>query len=172
VTETNTNVVDQWRATCYHEAAHAVFALKVCGYALRYVSAEEEYCAASGPAWTGWAESWRLSMYTLAGSFAERIDLWGEVRPEAYEDILLGHENELELGEPEERRSDDYGLVEALREMGDPEEEYRTVVQTTEETLRELWPEIAAVADALMSERRLEGDAVARIIEDRKEAPK
>ena len=168
MTETNTNVVDQWRATCYHEAAHAVFALKVCDYGLRYVSAEECYCASVGPPFVGWAESWRKAMHARVGSLAERLDLWGELRPEPYEEVLLGHE--LELGEPEERRSDDYALVEALFDMAregpeKPEEMYWTVVQDTEENLRNLWPEITAVADRLMSEGRLEGDEVARIIE-------
>jgi hypothetical protein len=32
--------VDQYRATCFHEAAHAVFALEVCGFSLQYVSAD------------------------------------------------------------------------------------------------------------------------------------
>ena len=49
--------------------------------------------------------------------------------------------------------------------MGDPEEEYTVVVSDTEETVRELWPEITAVAEILMERGRLEGDEVARIIE-------
>jgi hypothetical protein len=39
------------------------------------------------------------------------------------------------------------------------------VVSETEERVRELWPEITAVAEILMERGRLEGDEVARIIE-------
>jgi hypothetical protein len=55
--------------------------------------------------------------------------------------------------------------MEDLYGMGDPEEEYTVVVSDTEETVRDLWPEITAVAEILTERDRLEGDEVARIIE-------
>jgi hypothetical protein len=67
--------VDQYRATCFHEAAHAVFALKVSDYSLQYVSADESYCAAKYPVFSGYAEHWRRAMYSLAGRFAEQLEV-------------------------------------------------------------------------------------------------
>jgi hypothetical protein len=154
--------VDQYRATCFHEAAHAVFALKVCGFSLQYVSAEEAYCAASGPLFDGYAEHWRNAMYALAGRFAEQLEIWGEIRPESWEAFSEGAEI---AAEDEFIRGDTFDLMEHLYGMGDPEEEYPVVVADTNETVRELWPEITAVAEVLMARGRLEGDEVARIIE-------
>jgi hypothetical protein len=59
--------------------------------------------------------------------------------------------------------------MEHLYCMGDPEEEYSVVVSATEETVRELWSEITAVAEDLMERGRMEGDEVARIIEHARE---
>lgn len=39
--------VDQDRATCYHEAAHAVLAVRVCGGVVECVDADGMYCKAA-----------------------------------------------------------------------------------------------------------------------------
>lgn len=153
---------DYHRATCYHEAAHAVFAVRVCDGRVRYVDADEAYCAADFPVFRGWANSWRAAMYALAGRFAEQLEGWGETKPESWEEFSEGAE--MEAG-GELVPGDSYDLMESLREMGDPEEEYRIVVEDTEQHVRELWPHITAVAEALVVRRRLEGDEVARLIE-------
>ncbi|HVF02795.1 MAG TPA: hypothetical protein VNA27_15835 [Rubrobacteraceae bacterium] len=151
--------VDLDRATCYHEAAHAVFALKVCGGAVRYVEVDEGYGAASLRAFGGPAENWRHALYTLAGSFAEQLEIWGEVRPESFEDIL--ESAEIEAEDPEEERGDSSHLVRYLEGMGadsfeDLRDEYEEVVRETENEIRRLWPDIEVVAAAL-KERRLLG---------------
>jgi hypothetical protein len=157
--------VEQWRATCFHEAAHAVFALKVCGFKVLYVSAEESYTAARGSAFVGWAESWRHAMYALAGSFAEQLDWRGEVHPEVWEEVVW-EAAEIESQGIEERLGDHFHLVEHIMDMGDdPEENYEIVVQDTENEVRRLWPQITAVAERLLEVGRLEGEECARLIE-------
>src|ERR687894_480248 len=54
--------VGQYCATCFHEAAHAVFALDGCGFSLQYVSAGESYCAVRSPLSVGYADHWRSAM--------------------------------------------------------------------------------------------------------------
>lgn len=54
--------VGQYCATCFHEAAHAVFALDGCGFSLQYVSAGESYCAVRSPLSVGYADYWRSAM--------------------------------------------------------------------------------------------------------------
>jgi hypothetical protein len=71
--------------------------------------------------------------------------------------------------EDESTRGDTFDLMEDLYGMGDPEEEYTVVVSDTEEKVRELWPEITAVAEILVERGQLEGDEVARIIERARE---
>jgi hypothetical protein len=155
--------VDQYRATSYHEAAHAVFALEVCGASLQYVSVDESYCAARIEMFfNSWGDHWRRALYTLAGRFAEQLEIWGEIRPDSWEEFWEDAKIEAK-DEPE--RGDTFDLMEDLYDMGDPEEEYTVVVSETEERVRELWPEITAVAEILMERGRLEGDEVARIIE-------
>ena len=159
--------VDQYRATCFHEAAHAVFALKDLGFSLQYVSADESYCAARGPWVFGSAgHHWLRAIYTLAGRFAEQLEIWGEIRPESWEEF--SEDAEIEAGD-ESIRSDTFDLMEDLYGIGDPEEKYPLVVSETEEKVRELWPEITAVAEILVERGRLEGDEVARIIERARE---
>lgn len=156
---------DQDRATCFHEAAHAVFALRVCGGWVRYVDADEYFCAPGVPNYGGEADRLREAMYTLAGPFAERLDAWGETRSEPWDELALLHETEsLELG------SDVHGLMTSLERADDPETEYRAAVEETEEQVRELWPEITAVAEALAKRRRLDGEEVESII-NREETP-
>jgi hypothetical protein len=158
--------VDQYRATCFHEAAHAVFALKVCGFYLQYVSADESLCAAKFPVFNGYAEHWRRALYTRAGRFAEQLEILAQILPESWEEFSEDAEIE---AEDESIRGDTFYLMEDLYGMGDPEGEYPVVVSDTEETVREVWPEITAVAEILMERGRLEGDEVARIIERARE---
>jgi|SRR5215207_1967820 len=105
-------------------------------------------------------------MYTLAGRFAEQLEIWGEIRPDSWEVFWADAEIE---AEDEFVRGDTFDLIEDLYGMGDPEEEYTVVVSDTEETVRELWREITAVGEILVERGRLEGDEVARIIERARE---
>ena len=155
--------VDQWRATCFHEAAHAVFALKVCGFEVRHVSAKESVTAIRRRVLGGWSEHWRLATFTLAGSFAEDLEFEGEIRPEPFEEVLYAYE--IESWESEENHSDISDLVEHLEDMGgNLEENYDLVVEDTERELRHLWPEIRAVAEALVQRGHLEGKELAALI--------
>jgi hypothetical protein len=144
-----------------------VFALEVCGFSLQYVSADESYCAARGP-WISGSAGHHLcrAFYTLAGRFAEQLEIWGEIRPESWE--VFSEDAEIEA-EDEPIRSDTFDLMEDLYGIGDPEEKYPLVVFETEERVRELWPEITAVAEILVERSRLEGDEAARIIERARE---
>jgi hypothetical protein len=158
---------DQDRATCYHEAAHAVFALKVCGGAVRYVEVDEGYCAAILPAFGGPAENWRRALYTLAGSFAEQLEIWGEVRPDSFEDILEAAEIEAE--DPDEERGDRFHLVWYLERMDadsfeDLRDNYEEVVRETENEIRRLWPDIEVVAAALKERRLLEAGELEKLL--------
>jgi hypothetical protein len=156
--------VDQWRATCYHEAAHAVFVLKVCGGIVRYVSAETRYCAVKTEGIGTPASAWREALYTLAGSFAEMLEIWGEIVPESFTDLIEAAEMEAE--EPEEERGDRYHLLRCVEAMGEGiEENYVAVVEETEKELRKLWSQIVAVAERLSEVGCLEGEEVAALIE-------
>lgn len=99
-------------------------------------------------------------MYSLAGQFAEELDGWGEIRPETWKEVSYAAELEEEVGGEGDRAA----IARHLRDWGDPEEAYPLVVQDTEQSVRDLWPEITAVAEALIVRRRLEGDEVHRII--------
>lgn len=149
--------VDQDRATCYHEAAHAVFAIWVCDGCVRYVDADEAYCLAGLSNFGRWSEYWRKALQTRAGKFAEMLDAWKEVHPSPWEEFLVAAEM-VSTGELES--CDDSDLVELVYAMSadygdEPEEEYRRIVEDTEEEVRRLWPEITAVAEALREARRL-----------------
>jgi hypothetical protein len=159
--------VDQDRATCYHEAAHAAFALKVCGGTVRYVDVDERYCAASLSVFGGYAENWRRALYTLAGSFAEQLEIWGEVRPDSFEDIL--ESAEIEAEDPEEERGDSFHLVRYLEGMEagsfeDLRAEYEEVVRETENEIQRLWPDIEVVAAALKERRLLEAGELEKLL--------
>jgi hypothetical protein len=143
-----------------------VFALKVCDYSLQYVSADDSYCAAKCPVFDGYADHWRRAMCSLAGRFAELLEIWGEILPDSWEEFW---EDAVFEAEDESIRGDTFDLMEDLYGMGDPEGEYSVVVSDTEETMRELWPEITAVAEILVERGRLEGEEVARIIERARE---
>jgi hypothetical protein len=157
--------VDQDRATCYHEAAHAVFALKVCGGAVRYVEVGEGYCAAEIPGFSGWADNWRRALYTLAGSFAEHLAIWGEVRPMSFEEVLEAAQLEAEDGDEGDR----FHLVACLERMGadsveDLRDEYETVVRDTENKVRQQWLDIEIVAAALKERRCLDAHELEELL--------
>jgi hypothetical protein len=59
-------------AHSYHEAAHAVFAVKVCGGKVSYVKTDDERgeCSSSSPAGGGYANHMRNAMRSLAGQIA------------------------------------------------------------------------------------------------------
>ncbi len=159
--------VDQWRATCYHEAAHAVFASEVCRGKVHYVSASESLCEARVEAPNTPASLWRSALYALAGSYAEMLEIWGEIRPDSWEEFSEEADCEEDSFSDvfDEWRSDAHQLREYLFQMGDPAEEYQFVVQDTAKLIRELWPEISSVAFRLLKAGHLEGDEVATIIE-------
>jgi hypothetical protein len=157
--------VDEWRATCYHEAAHAVFAIKVHRGMVRYVSANESYCADRTEGIGTPASAWRGAICTLAGSFAEMFEIWGEIVPQSFTDICEGAEIEADE-ELYEERGDRYELLRCLEGMeGNIEENYAEVVRDTEKELRRLWPQVTAVAERLSEAGRLEGEEVAALIE-------
>jgi hypothetical protein len=105
--------------------------------------------------------------HVLAGRFAERLEIWGEIRPDSWEAFW---EDAVSEAEDESMWRDTFDLIEDLYGMEDPEEKYTAVVSDTEETVRELWPEIIAVSEILMKQGRLDGDdEVERIIERARE---
>lgn len=158
---------DQDKATRYHEAAHAVFAVRVCDGEVLYVDVDEMYCRIRLPRPHGLVNYWGETMLTLAGEAAAYLAVRGEIRFWSWEELSdraqMEAEGELDL-------SDSYDVMECLREMGgDPDQVYRAVVEETEKAVRELWREISAVADALREQRRLSGDEVVRLIDLPKE---
>jgi|SRR5215217_4663606 len=158
--------IDQDRATSYHEAAHAVFTLKVCSGVVRYVEVDEGYCATGLPGFDGRADNWRRALYTLAGSFAEQLGVWGEIRPEEVEEVLEAAE--LEAGDGDE--GDRFNLVALLGRIGANSfeglrDEYETVVRDTESEVRRLWSDIEMVAAALKERRCLEAHELEELLE-------
>jgi len=157
--------VDHYRTTCFHEAAHVVFALKVCGFSLQYVSADDSYSPLKAQC--------SMAMPTIgaatctSGALRGAARDMGEIRPESWEAF---REDAVSEAEDESMWGDTFDLIEELYGMRDPEEKYTGVVSDTEETVRELWPEITAVSEILMKLGRLEGDdEVARIVERARE---
>jgi hypothetical protein len=64
-------------AHCYHEAAHAVFAMKVCGGKVWYVKTDDERgeCSSSSPAGDGYSNHMRNAMRSLAGEIATDLQI-------------------------------------------------------------------------------------------------
>ena len=64
-------------AHCYHEAAHAVFAVKVCGGKVWYVKKVEECgeCSSSIPLGDGYANHMRNAMRSLVGQIATNLQI-------------------------------------------------------------------------------------------------
>src|SRR5215211_6183343 len=64
-------------AHSYHEAAHAVFAVKVCGGKVWYVKtdAERGECSSSIPPGDGYSNHMRNAMRALAGEIATKLQI-------------------------------------------------------------------------------------------------
>ena len=62
-------------AHCYHEAAHAVFAVKVCGGKVWYVKTDDERgeCSSSIPPGDAYFSHMCNAMRSLAGAFEREI---------------------------------------------------------------------------------------------------
>lgn len=164
-------------ATCYHEAAHAVFAVKVCGGEVIYVSADEGNCrSAMLPAFGGYSDYWRLAMQVFSGLTAESKAIDRELRPDSWEELSW----RIDEAEEEGFENTDYhmlaehvkGMASDPYEAHDPEEHYRVVAEDTKSEVRRLWAEITAVAEALKKRRCLDGDEVSRLIESARKGEK
>src|SRR5215217_4742576 len=77
-----------YSAHCYHEAAHAVFAVKVCGGKVGYVRTDGERgeCTSSIQPGDGYANHMRNAMRSLAGNIATDLQIAA----------LTGRANEIE----------------------------------------------------------------------------
>jgi hypothetical protein len=165
-------------AHSYHEAAHAVFAVKVCGGKVWYVKKDDECgeCSSSIPSGGGYSDHMRNAMRSLAGGIAQGLQIAA----------LTGREDEIEhvewstaleiteMGDEVTFGSfeDFCNVVESVERMADdpfmddePEEVYGELLRETVAEVRRLWPEITAVAEALQVRKVLNGDEVSRLIE-------
>jgi hypothetical protein len=165
-------------AHCYHEAAHAVFAVKVCGGKVSYVKTDDERCecSSSSPAGGGYANHMRNAMRSLAGQIATNLQIAALTgRADKIEHVEWGMALEItEWGDEELFGSyeDFCNVVYSVKQMaddpfsgGDPEEVYGEVFRETVGEVRRLWPEITAVGEALQVRKVLNGDEVSRLIE-------
>ena len=166
-------------AHSYHEAAHAVFAVKVCSGKVSYVKMDDERgeCSSSSPAGGGgYADHMRNAMRSLAGDIAQRLQIaaltgradeiehveWGtalEITEWGDEELFGSHEDFCKVVDNVNQMADDPFLG------GDPEEVYGELLRETLAEVRRLWPEITAVAEALQVRKYLNGDEVSRLIE-------
>ena len=166
-----------------HEAAHAVFAVKVCGGTVQYVEVGEGEgkggqgrCSASIPRGYGYSDHERNAMRSLAGDIAKdlqiamlagRADESEHIEWETAQEITEAGDEEL-FGSYE----DFCNVVDSVKQMaddpflgGEPEEVYGELLRDTVAEVRRLWPEITAVAEALQVRKVLNGDEVSRLIE-------
>lgn len=154
------------RGTRYHEAGHAV----------TDQGGRTEYLHPEPDGWAnGWADAWREACITMAGPLAGQRAVWGEMRPESWDEFLWEAEERLQLiesGFDWLRGTDHCELLPLLYQMGDdpemgaePEESYRIVVEHSGQLVTRLWAEIEAVARALEEYNTLDGTEVVRIIE-------
>ena len=149
-------------ANSYHEAAHAVFAVKVCGGKVWYVKMDDERCECSSsiPPGGGYANHMRNAMRSLAGDIATNLQIAALTgRADEIEHVEWGMALDIALFGDEElfgsygdfcnvvysvmRRADDPFMG------GDPEEVYGELFRETVAEVRRLWPEITAVGEAL-----------------------
>ena len=165
-------------AHSYHEAAHAVFAVKVCGGKVWYVKTDDERCECSSsiPPGGGYANHMRNAMRSLAGQIATNLQIAALTgRADEIEHVEWGMALEIsEWGDEEMFGSyeDFCKVVDSVNQMaddpfsgGDPEEVYGELFRETVGEVRRLWPEITAVAEALQVRKVLNGDEVSRLIE-------
>ena len=167
-----------YHAHSYNEAAHAVFAVKVCGGKVWYVKMDDERCECSSsiPPGGGYADHMRNAMRSLAGDIAKHLQFaaltgradeiehveWGMALEiaEMGGDVLFGsYEDFCNVVYSVMRMADDPFMG------GDPEEVYGELFRETVAEVRRLWPEITAVGEALQVRKFLNGDEVSRLIE-------
>ena len=167
-----------YHAHSYHEAAHAVFAVKVCGGKVWYVKTDGERgeCSASIPAGGGYADHMRNAMRSLAGTIAQDLQIAALTgRADEIEHVEWGMALEIaEMGDDVTFGSfEDYcNVVDSVMQMSDdpyiddePEEVYGELFRETVAEVRRLWPEITAVAEALRVRKALNDDEVSQLIE-------
>ena len=165
-------------AHSYHEAAHAVFAVKVCGGKVWYVKTDDERgeCSSSIPPGDGYANHMCNAMRSLAGQIATSLQIAALTgRADEIEHVewstaldITEEGNEAVFG----CREDFCKVVDSVKQMaddpflgGEPEEVYAELLRDTVAEVRRLWPEITAVAEALRVRKALNGDEVSRLIE-------
>jgi hypothetical protein len=165
-------------AHSYHEAAHAVFAVKVCDGKVFYVKKDDERgeCSSSIPPGDGYSNHMRNAMRSLAGDIATDLQIAALIgRADEIEHVEWWTALEItELGDEELFGSyeDFCNVVHSVKQMADDpflggelEEVYAELFRDTVAEVRHLWPEITAVAEALQVRRFLNGDQVSRLIE-------
>jgi hypothetical protein len=165
-------------AHCYHEAAHAVFAVKVCGGKVWYVKTDDERgeCTSSIPPGDAYFSHMCNAMRSLAGGIATDLQIaaltgradeiehveWGtalEITEEGNEELFGSYEDFCKVVDSVKQMADDPFMG------GEPEEVYAELFRETVAEVRRLWPEITAVAEALQVRKYLNGDEVSRLIE-------
>ena len=165
-------------AHSYHEAAHAVFAVKVCGGKVWYVKIDHERgeCSSSIPPGDGYSNHMRNAMRSLAGDIATSLQIAALTgRADEIEHVEWSTVLEIaEMGDDVTFGSfEDYcNVVDSVKRMADdpfmgdePEQVYGELYRETVAEVRRLWPEITAVAEALRVRKALNGDEVSRLIE-------
>ena len=165
-------------AHSYHEAAHAVFAVKVCGGKVWYVKTDDECgeCSSSIPLGGGYSNHMRNAMCSLAGQIATNLQIAALTgRADEIEHVEWGMALEItEVGDEVTFGSleDFCNVVDSVQQMaddpflgGDPEVAYAELFRDTVAEVRRLWPEITAVGEALQVRKFLNGDEVSRLIE-------
>ena len=149
-------------ANSYHEAAHAVFAVKVCGGKVSYVKMDDERCECSSsiPPGGGYADHMRYAMRSLAGDIAKHLQFAALTgRADEIEQLFGSYGDFCNVVYSVMRMADDPFMG------GDPEEVYGELFRETVAEVRRLWPEITAVGEALQGRKFLNGDEVSRLIE-------
>src|SRR5215211_5877514 len=167
-----------YHAHSYHEAAHAVFAVKVCGGKVWYVKTDDDLgeCSSSIPPGDGYSNHMRNAMRSLAGEIATGLRIAALTgRADEIEQVEWGTALDItEVGNEEFFGSyeDFCKVVDSVKQMaddpflgGEPEEVYGELFRETVAEVRRLWPEITAVAEALQVRKVLNGDEVCRLIE-------
>jgi hypothetical protein len=155
-------------AHSYHEAAHAVFAVKVCGGKLSYVKMDDERCECSSsiPPGGGYANHMRNAMRSLASDIAKHLQFAALTgRADEIEHVEWGMALDITLFGDEEMfgsYEDFCNVVYSVMRMaddpfmgGDAEEVYGELFRETVGEVRRLWPEITAVGEALQVRKRL-----------------
>ena len=167
-----------YHAHSYHEAAHAVFAVKVCGSKVWYVKTDDERgeCYSSMPPSDRYSNHMRNAMRSLAGQIATDLQIAALTgRADEIEHVERGTALDItEVGNEElfGCHEDFCKVVDSVKQMaddpflgGEPEEVYGELFRETVAEVRHLWPEITAVAEALQVRKVLNGDEVSRLIE-------